>query len=123
MRWHTTALSRRLRQRLADLFPIPYASALVKRATFQGTASMLFPALTIHSTVKYSGPLFKRIQNPKIRGWGPTVAGLAVVPFLPYIFDKPIEHAVDWGFEKLEPLVTTHSGPVREDVSSEKKDL
>lgn len=52
---------------------------------------MGLPALTIHSTVKYSAPLFKRIQNTKIRGWGPTIAGLGVVPFLPYIFDEPVE--------------------------------
>ena len=23
-----------------------------------------------------------------------------MVPFLPFIFDKPIEHVVDWGFHK-----------------------
>jgi fission process protein 1 len=26
--------------------------------------------------------------------------GLAVVPALPYLFDKPIEHAVEWTFHK-----------------------
>ena len=26
--------------------------------------------------------------------------GLAAVPFLPYIFDKPVEHAVEWTFHK-----------------------
>jgi fission process protein 1 len=23
-----------------------------------------------------------------------------VVPFLPYLFDKPVEHAVEWSFHK-----------------------
>jgi mitochondrial fission process protein 1 len=26
--------------------------------------------------------------------------GLGVVPFLPFIFDKPVEHAVEWVFHK-----------------------
>jgi fission process protein 1 len=26
--------------------------------------------------------------------------GLAVVPALPYLFDKPVEHAVEWTFHK-----------------------
>lgn len=84
---------------------------------------MLFPALTIHSTVKYSGPLFKGIKNPRIKGWAPTLAGLGVVPFLPYIFDQPIEHAVDWGFSKLEPMLGIHTRHVREDIPPEKKEL
>ena len=57
----------------------------------------------------------KNIKNPTLRTWGPigvsipslsamqftnTVTdskqlGLAVVPALPYLFDKPVEHAVD----------------------------
>jgi hypothetical protein len=32
--------------------------------------------------------------------WGPTVAGLAVVPALPYLFDEPVEHAVEHVFTK-----------------------
>lgn len=26
--------------------------------------------------------------------------GLAAVPFLPYMFDQPVEHAVEWTFHK-----------------------
>ncbi|KAK6341792.1 hypothetical protein TWF730_001284 [Orbilia blumenaviensis] len=72
----------------------------VQRAIFQSVASMLFPALTIHSVVKYSGKAMKDIKNPRLRTWGPIGLGLAVVPALPYIFDEPIEHAVEWAFEK-----------------------
>lgn len=25
-----------------------------------------------------------------------------IVPFLPFLFDKPVEHVVDWTFEKIE---------------------
>ncbi|GAA99527.1 uncharacterized protein L969DRAFT_93985 [Mixia osmundae IAM 14324] len=78
---------------------------VVKRATFQATASMLFPALTIHTTVKQSGRLFKNAKSPRVRAWGPTVLGLAVVPALPYIFDEPVEHGVDFIFNKIEKIV------------------
>ena len=40
---------------------------------FQGLASIVLPAITIHSAVKYSAPLFLKSQNPRIKGWGPTV--------------------------------------------------
>ncbi|KAF3200519.1 hypothetical protein TWF106_003234 [Orbilia oligospora] len=72
----------------------------VQRAIFQSVASMLFPALTIHSVVKYSGKAMKDVKNARLRTWGPIGLGLAVVPALPYIFDEPIEHAVEWAFEK-----------------------
>jgi len=86
--------------------------AVAKRAIFQSTASMLLPAFTIHSVVKHSGPLFKTVKNPKIRGWGPTVAGLAVVPFLPFIFDKPVEHILDKAWEPVERYIDPIGHPV-----------
>lgn len=36
---------------------------------------------------------------------GPTVSGLLVVPALPFLFDHPVEYAVDTAFEKAEALV------------------
>ncbi|EPS37436.1 hypothetical protein H072_8867 [Dactylellina haptotyla CBS 200.50] len=72
----------------------------VQRAIFQSVASMLFPAVTIHSLVRYSGIAMKDVKNVRLRSWGPIGLGLAVVPALPFIFDKPVEHAVDWVFEK-----------------------
>lgn len=36
---------------------------------------------------------------------GPTVSGLCVVPALPFLFDHPVEHAVDTIFEKAESMV------------------
>jgi hypothetical protein len=39
---------------------------------------------------------------------------LQVVPFLPYLFDKPVEHAVDYVFEKIEHrLVENHAAVVK----------
>ena len=30
----------------------------------------------------------------------PSKLGLAAVPFLPFLFDKPVEHALEWSFHK-----------------------
>ncbi|KAF2137984.1 uncharacterized protein K452DRAFT_234833 [Aplosporella prunicola CBS 121167] len=78
-----------------------YRSVMAQRALFQGVASMGLPALTIHSVVKHSGTYFRRhVKNARVRTWGPIGLGLAVVPFLPYIFDAPVEHAVEFVFHK-----------------------
>jgi len=69
-----------------------------QRATFQAVASMALPALTIHTIVKQAAKTFKNVPNPRIRAWGPTVTGLAVVPGLPFLFDHPIEHVTDRAF-------------------------
>lgn len=61
---------------------------------------MGLPAFTIHSVVRYSGRAMKNIKNAKIRTWGPIGLGLSVVPFLPALFDEPVENAVEWVFHK-----------------------
>lgn len=76
----------------------------VKRAIFQSVASMGLPAFTIHSTVRYAGQALKNVKNTKLRTWGPVGLGLAVVPALPFAFDKPVEEAVDWVFDKGEEM-------------------
>ncbi|KAK9451424.1 mitochondrial 18 KDa protein-domain-containing protein [Limtongia smithiae] len=73
---------------------------MAQRGIFQSIASMGLPAFTIHSTVRYSGQAMKNMKNVKLRTWGPVGLGLAVVPALPYLFDEPVEHAVEWAFEK-----------------------
>ena len=30
--------------------------------------------------------------------------GLAMIPALPFTVDHPVEHAVDWAFNKYDPL-------------------
>ena len=42
----------------------------------------------------------KGAKNTKIRVYGPIGLGLAAVPALPYLFDKPVEEAVEWIFHK-----------------------
>lgn len=77
----------------------------VQRATFQSIASMALPAFTIHTAVAQARKAFANAKKPRIKTWGPTMTGLAIVPILPYLFDHPVEHATnhafDWIREKL----------------------
>ncbi|KAH8701401.1 mitochondrial 18 KDa protein-domain-containing protein [Phaeosphaeriaceae sp. PMI808] len=75
-----------------------YRAVMAQRAVFQGMASMGLPAFMIHSIVRYSGRAMKDVKNARVRTWGPIGLGLAAVPFLPYIFDEPVEHATEWIF-------------------------
>ena len=77
-----------------------YRTVAAQRAVFQSIASMGLPAFTIHSAVKYSGLYLKDSKNVRLRTWGPIGLGLSIVPFLPYIFDEPVEHVVEAAFQK-----------------------
>ena len=75
-----------------------YRAIIAQRAVFQSVASMGLPAFTIHSIVRYSGKALRNAANPTLRTWAPIGLGLAAVPALPYMFDEPVETAVEWGF-------------------------
>ena len=77
-----------------------YRTVMAQRALFQGIASMGLPAFTIHSIVRYSGRALKDSKNVRLRAYGPIGLGLAAVPALPFLFDKPVEEAVEWVFHK-----------------------
>ncbi|KAI8575768.1 hypothetical protein K450DRAFT_260112 [Umbelopsis ramanniana AG] len=80
--------------------------AAFKRGIFQTFASMLLPMATIHTAVKYSAKhVFNNMKNTKIKTWGPTATGLAILPLLPYMYDEVVEHIVDRAFEPLEKKV------------------
>lgn len=70
-----------------------YASDLTVWHTF---ASMVLPALTIHSVVKYSNKGLNKMPKlnnyPKVKLWGPVALGLASIPFIIH----PIDHAIDY---------------------------
>ncbi|MCJ1479442.1 hypothetical protein MMC13_008128 [Lambiella insularis] len=85
-----------------------YRAVMAQRAVFQSIASMGLPAFTIHSIVRYSGQALKSAKNTRIRTYGPIGLGLAAVPFLPFVFDKPVENAVEWSFHKA---FETFGGP------------
>jgi fission process protein 1 len=63
---------------------------------------MALPAFTIHTAVKQAKKAFDKSTNLRLRTWGPTVTGLAIVPALPYIFDRPVETVTDRAFEWVE---------------------
>jgi mitochondrial fission process protein 1 len=77
-----------------------YRTVMAQRFIFQAIASMGLPAFTIHSIVRYSGRALKNSKNVRIRTFGPIGLGLAAVPALPFLFDKPVEEAVEWVFHK-----------------------
>ncbi|KAE8221084.1 hypothetical protein CF319_g5499 [Tilletia indica] len=85
--------------------PAEVAFVMARRAVFQTLASMALPAFTIHSIVRYSAPLFARSASRRLASLGPTISGLACVPALPFIFDHPVEQAVDYVFDKIEDVV------------------
>lgn len=60
------------------------------------------PAFTIHTAVKQAKKAFDKSPNLRLRAWGPTATGLAIVPALPYLFDHPVEVAADRAFEWFE---------------------
>ncbi|PMD62585.1 uncharacterized protein K444DRAFT_523896 [Hyaloscypha bicolor E] len=77
-----------------------YRTVMAQRFIFQAIASMGLPAFTIHSIVRYSGRALKNSKNVRLRTFGPIGLGLAAVPALPFLFDKPVEDVVEWVFHK-----------------------
>lgn len=75
-----------------------YRTVMLQRGVFQTLASLVLPAFTIHSIVRYSGRAMRDVKNVRVRTWGPIGLGLGAVPFLPYLFDKPVEDAVEFAF-------------------------
>ena len=73
------------------------------------THSRALPAFTIHTAVRQAKKAFANVQNPRVRTWAPTVTGLSIVPVLPYLFDKPVEHATDVAFEWIEKQLVRSS--------------
>jgi fission process protein 1 len=53
---------------------------VISRGIFQSMASMILPAITIHSTVHLSDGVFKRVG--KFQKWGPTVAGISFIRYI-----------------------------------------
>lgn len=66
----------------SPMLPYDLAWVAARRAVFQTLASLVLPAVTIHSVVRYSAPIFARSARKQIRAFGPTAAGLLAVPLL-----------------------------------------
>lgn len=56
-----------------------------------------------------SRKVFRSVTNPKVKTWGPTVTGLAIVPILPYLFDHPVEHVTDRAFDWIRTKLIENS--------------
>ncbi|QSL65858.1 hypothetical protein MERGE_000137 [Pneumocystis wakefieldiae] len=66
----------------------PIGRAMIKRSVFQGIAR------------RY---VFQNAKDRRIRVWGPVMAGLSIMPALPFLFDHPVEVVVDSFFGKFYP--------------------
>lgn len=76
-----------------------------------------FPAFTIHTAVKQAKKAFVNAKNPRVKAWGPTMTGLAIVPVLPYLFDHPVEKATDRVFDWLrEKLIEAKRNKKRDEL-------
>ncbi|PWZ03606.1 hypothetical protein BCV70DRAFT_170444 [Testicularia cyperi] len=94
---------------------------MARRAVFQSIASMALPAFTIHSIVRYSAPVFAKASSQRIRAAGPTVAGLLFVPALPFLFDEPVEHVVDFAFDWIQERLLSGDKAAAKVVQSAKE--
>ncbi|KAJ3540574.1 hypothetical protein NMY22_g4241 [Coprinellus aureogranulatus] len=101
--------------------PTRLTISAVQRATFQSIASMALPAFTIHTVVAQAKKAFVNTKNVKVKTWGPTATGLAVVPALPYLFDHPVEQATERAFDWIrEKLIERNQAST---TARDKKDL
>ena len=75
--------------------------ALCHASIFQGVASLAVPMVIIHQAVHATQALTKRVG--RFTRWGPTCAGLALIPVLPYAVDHPCEVAIDCAFDAAWP--------------------
>ncbi|KAJ7667721.1 mitochondrial 18 KDa protein-domain-containing protein [Mycena polygramma] len=113
--------------------PVRIGLTAVERATFQSSCfyvralftnlsmplirdARALPALTIHTAVKQAKKAFDKVKSPRLRTWGPTVTGLAVVPVLPYLFDEPVEHVTDRVFSWLKVKIAEQQSKPKDEL-------
>lgn len=79
---------------------------VLERTLFQGLASLLLPAITIHTIVDLSAKhIFAGMKTGSFgRRFGPSGVGLAFLPAIPFLFDEPVEHGMEFAFDKVWPL-------------------
>jgi len=81
--------------------PMSLTQLVVERSTFQALASVAIPFGIIHTTVDVTRRITQRMG--RFTRWGPSIAGLAIIPALPLYLDEPVEHAIEWVFERYGP--------------------
>lgn len=86
---------------LTDLFMVVQCR-VAKRAIFQGTASMLFPMITIHTVVAQVGKVISKskLKPGLVRTWGASAVGLLCIPcmyFLPsFLLPSSLHTLKNW---------------------------
>ena len=81
--------------------PMTVPQMIVERSTFQLVASLLIPAVIIHTAVDVTKHFTKRIN--RFTKWGPSIAGLAIIPLLPLYLDEPAEKGIEYVFQNYGP--------------------
>ena len=94
--------------------------AFVHASIFQGVASLALPMFIIHQAVHAAQIATKRMG--RFTKWGPTIAGLALIPALPYAVDEPCEHAIDYVFDQAWPVPPKGKDDHREAADKAKKE-
>jgi len=92
---------------LAQMKKQDVSRALAHSSTFQFFGSVLVPFGVIHSAVHAGHTIFHKMG--RFTRWGPSVIGLCLIPVLPSVCDEPVEHAVDWAFDKYWPTTDKKS--------------
>ncbi|BEJ15950.1 hypothetical protein CspHIS471_0505550 [Cutaneotrichosporon sp. HIS471] len=103
--------------------PTRLSMVAVKRSVFQGLASMALPAFTIHTAVAQTAKAVKNSQNVFAKRWLPSAVGIGIVPFLPYLFDHPVEYATDRLFDKIEVSMAKDGSAPPEQTKHQSKEL
>jgi mitochondrial fission process protein 1 len=80
------------------------ARTVVERGIFQSLASMIFPAVTVHTIVDQSSKLVKSWPTSSLKRFGPSALGLSTIPILPVLFDHPTEYVIENLFNAVWPL-------------------
>ena len=68
---------------------------VVRASIFHTIATMLVPAVTVHTAVKVGAALMRTLAGlPAWVSWTPTAVGIAIIPLL-VLLDGPFEHLLD----------------------------
>ena len=73
----------------------------MQRILFHSMASMALPAFTVRYIVKYTHSATKGLKSQLLRTSGPIGLSLSAISVFPYVFDKPVEDAVEWIFYEM----------------------
>jgi mitochondrial fission process protein 1 len=87
----------------ARTFPIleDHRIVAMQRILFHSMASMALPAFTVRYIVKYTNSATKGLKSQLLRTSGPIGLSLSAISVFPYVFDKPVEDAVEWIFYQM----------------------